>query len=1529
MLFRSKLTSGCESVEGLKDCKVILPDYNPAIDNHYDLHVSLLFNGKVFFEDTSEVIVEGAPAAEASFDFDRNNVAVNDPEGITLSLYLKDAKLHDGDYSDKIRFAFIDENGKATDKIVLLTDLSKKGPGLYKQTVGAKAKGVYVAKAMVTSDAEFSLNVEALSLNFTPKVISKEKSKIFLEPKEIWSDVIGGSNKPHETKVIFSPKHDNGTIADLGDTITFNLSSEDKALIPVKAKKVSDHYEAQVFASLFKDNNYAPREKVYDIKVVPYAEDADLGEGIFAQLLLHKLDFDAKAWVSDFKIDKDEISFKEKTFVEISLKGHNDTSFFAKDLHVAFVGSAKTFSTFGASEEDGEDATIGTLINSSENKYRVEFFAGEKAKTYKLGLYHKDELLRDVNVKVYDPSMSFVYSRLSVDRHSSYVIDKKGILLKLMARDGRDAPLVGASEQIGLTLKGSDGTVDVYETLEPFKETSPGIYALRVRSDKPITYEAIAYKILANGDKLYMTDKAQRISFGSYVMQAQLSSDRDNVSITDARGIGIRLTIQDAHGIAEQYDYSDRLSFVIKDEQGDSSNVRVLSSLKKLSDNVYGQFISAKVAGTYHIHVDSSKADFIIADNDLKVNFVQASLPAQGVMSLGEKELWWDELGNEAKPHETKVIFTPKHSDGTFAYLGEAIEFKLTNEGGSSIFVKAQKADDHYEALVKTSLFKSEDYAPRDKAYAIKILPFLEDLDFPSNNGAILLLHRPALKSDDWISDFKADKDALYFNEKTFVHVALKDNIEASIFAKDLRVAFVDQNQRGSEDATIGALTNSSGNAYKAEFFAGFESQTYEIGLYYKDKLLHVIDIKVYDPSMSFENSILSVDRSSSCVLDAQGILLQLTARDGRNAPLTGAADQIGFTLKGSDGTVDVYKTLEGFKETSSGLYSLRVGSDKARSYEVVAYKRLADGSKLYMTNKVQKISFVPYVMQAQLSSDRDNVSITDQKGIELRLTIEDLYGTAAQQDYSDKFSFIIKDAQGNSSNVRILSSLKKLSDNVYGQSISAKTAGTYYVEVNSSTRDFTIADNHLTVNFSKASLPVQSVMFLEKKEIWWDELGNKGKPHETKVIFTPKHSDGTFAYLGEEIAFKLTNEGGSSVLLIAQKLTDHYEALVKTASFKSEDYVPRDEAYAIKIVPFLSGLDFPSDSEAVLTLHRPVFNPDDWISEFKVDKDELYYKEKVFIDVVLKSYVETDAFMKDLRVAFADNTKEAREDAAIGELIYDSGNIYKVEFFAGSRSKAYKVGLYYKDKLLRTVDIKVYDPSMSFVHSRLSVDRHSSHIPDKNGVLLILFVCDERGTVISGISEQVGLTLKGSDGTIDAYETLEPFRETGPGTYTLRIRSDKPITYEAIAYKILSNGSKLYMTDKARKISFVPYVMQGKLSSDRDNISIADEKGIEICLTIEDPYGTAAQQDYSDQLSFVIKDEQGNSDNVRFLSNLKKLSDNVYGQFISAKVAGTYHIHVDASITDFAIADNHLKINFSQGSLPVRSAMPLGQKGF
>ena len=947
----------CNEISTLQQCKVTLPLYRKDGNNRYHLHVSLSLAGKVFFDGMTEISVD---PVEILFSQDKDRTSISDPEGITLSLHLKDTNFQGKDYDDKIHFEFTDENGKKTNSIRIINSFSKISSGFYKQTIGSTAPGIYFAKAILDKETGFSLTNTTLKLNFTTPKFPDKKSKISLESEEIWSNILGSMNKAHETKVVFHPISADGKFLYLGEEMAFKLNCEGVSpAITIPAERVNEHYEAKIAAILFTDKNYAPREGAYIIKVTPHIKGLKLEETFSTHLKLHKLNFDAKQWVSGFKAGKDALYFNEKTFIHVALKDNIEVSAFAKDLRVAFVDQVQKAS---------EDATMGVLTNSSDNAYKAEFFAGCRSKAYKVGLYYKDKLLRTVDIKVYDPSMSFENSKLFVDRISSHVPDKQGILLKLVARDSRNAPLTGAADQIGFTLKGSDGTVDVYKTLEGFKETSPGIYSLRVGSDKALSYEVVAYKRLSDGSKLYMTDKAQKISFVSYIMQAKLSSDRDNVSITDKKGMALRLTLEDPYGAAAQQDYSGKLSFVIKDEQGRSGNARVLSALKRLSNNIYEQFISAKTAGTYHVEVNSSIADFAIADNHLVVNFAKASLPSQGSMSLAEKELWWDELGNKGKPHETKVIYAPKHSDGTFAYLGEEIEFKLMNEGGPSVFVRAHKVADHYEALIKTSLFKSKDYTPRDKAYTINIIPFISGLDFPSNNGTALTLHRPVLSSDDWILDFKADKDALHFNEKSFIHVTLKNNAEIKEFVKNIRIGFVDKASQG--DNKLGHLVQQSDNAYRADFIAGTKVGSFKIGLFYGNSLLKDVSIKVSEcPKFSEENSTISFDKLSTYTISPDGITVTFTAKNGCNVPATGLGDRIGFRVSNLDGTATSSVTFGPVKEIEPGVYTQQMKSSHSASYMVTAYQ-IIGGEKRYYEKKKQQISFKKYELSSASTID-------------------------------------------------------------------------------------------------------------------------------------------------------------------------------------------------------------------------------------------------------------------------------------------------------------------------------------------------------------------------------------------------------------------------------------------------------------------------------------------------------------------------------------------------------------------------------
>ena len=78
-----------------------MPLYRKDGNNRYHLHVSLSLAGKVFFDGMTEISVD---PVEILFSQDKDRTSISDPEGITLSLHLKDTNFQGKDYDDKIHF---------------------------------------------------------------------------------------------------------------------------------------------------------------------------------------------------------------------------------------------------------------------------------------------------------------------------------------------------------------------------------------------------------------------------------------------------------------------------------------------------------------------------------------------------------------------------------------------------------------------------------------------------------------------------------------------------------------------------------------------------------------------------------------------------------------------------------------------------------------------------------------------------------------------------------------------------------------------------------------------------------------------------------------------------------------------------------------------------------------------------------------------------------------------------------------------------------------------------------------------------------------------------------------------------------------------------------------------------------------------------------------------------------------------------------------------------------------------------------
>ena len=427
------------------------------------------------------------------------------------------------------------------------------------------------------------------------------------------------------------------------------------------------------------------------------------------------------------------------------------------------------------------------------------------------------------------------------------------------------------------------------------------------------------------------------------------------LSITDKEGVEVRFTARSFCDTPIEEPLAWKLRFVLE-ENNKKADMRYLSPLKNVGPGIYSQRLGAKRPGVYVVKVYAIGDTGLESAYDLpevKVNFAKASLPSQGSISLAEKELWWDELGNKGKPHETKVIYTPKHNDGTFAYLGEEIAFKLTNEGGSSIFVAAQKAGDHYEALVKTASLKSEDYAPRDKAYAINITPFLSGIDFPSSHGTALTLHRPMLKFNDWVDIFVVKDERLHLKQPTYISLVLKNHAEIKEFAKHIRVGFV--NKASQEDNKLGHLVQQSNNAneYRADFTAGTKVGEFRIGFFFGDKLLKDASIRIVDPKLDLDKSFIGFGRVP-VILDPEGFIIKFAAVDTEGFPLYGKKDDFSFRLQ-PDMSLEAstnYDILSPLEETLPGLYEQRIRLKEFSGYTVYLLQREGDGWKVHWNEK-------------------------------------------------------------------------------------------------------------------------------------------------------------------------------------------------------------------------------------------------------------------------------------------------------------------------------------------------------------------------------------------------------------------------------------------------------------------------------------------------------------------------------------------------------------------------------------------------
>ena len=916
---------------------------------------------------------------------------------------------------------------------------------------------------------------------------------------------------------------------------------------------------------------------------------------------------------------------------------------------------------------------------------------------------------KDISVSVFVyPASNIVTefdARLTAENYKLRYNERTLMTLYIKDRqtgEPKDIPVNDLTISLASSLKGQAASKEAEVTgLRKASEEGPGVYHAFFTAGTVTGVYAV--EVYYKETEFLVSQRISVCEGGLSYEKSSLSADRDGVSITDKAGIDLVFTAKDGCDTPLS-NLSNKLYYVIKDEQQNDNNYRIISALKEVYPGVYSQRIAGNIKGNYEVTLYFSNEKLF----SINVHFTEAQVPEKFALMLEPDEIWQDILVNDSgkvlkstKPTKTRLILESKHSDGSFAYVGSHVDVSIFDENAN--FVKNTTLSflgGAYQGEFSST--EIEELAYRTSAYNYVFKPILESSIIPETAFATLKVHTLYPKPDDLDATLTVEKDKLYLGESTKVMLSLKNKVTdlpQDVPLKTLSLTLKSLGD-GPGSATLTGLINVREGLYEAVFSGGDTPNNYIIKLYYREQEKAFKLLSVCDNSISMTASDFVSDRTEASITDSDGITLKLFVRNGCGIGLENLKDKIRFEIRDLFGSDDGYAIISDIKELEPGVYSQRIRGKYVGTYQIKAYIK---GSN----------------------------------------NIEEAF---------------------------------------------AKT---------------------LKIDFTAAIAPYKASIELAPRTIWQQAEEHPYYPTKTHIRLKSTHEDGSFASLGKEIFFLISDGKEDEIRVRAELKGDIYETDLDSLSLSNLE--ERNMPYVYTVRPYLAGVDFFEDVKGILYVYAGKKKVSELEATLVADKTQLPYGGETKVTLTVRR--ASDHSLVALPVSSLQfgigSALHKRGPEAIDGFRQVSKGVYEALFKAGFESRDYTLyALYYQEELAKTA-ISICDFSFDVNKSSLKALSSQKPISDADGIEIRLAAVDSCGNMMSGLSDGIRFELVSATAGVDAVRFLSEVKEASPGIYVQHIGAKQAGSFKVRAY-IKNEGTETLLNFPDVTLTFKDAVVPG-----------------------------------------------------------------------------------------------------------------------
>lgn len=611
-----------------------------------------------------------------------------------------------------------------------------------------------------------------------------------------------------------------------------------------------------------------------------------------------------------------------------------------------------------------------TATTLSQCKVRLPAFKSDSANIYHLGFKllneGKEPVAQNIEIRIlknnsyqakFFPGNDFVFPKeggeITVE-----VLDEQGQLASL---DVKELKLFASLREDGIEKKGKS-LKSSREALKLFGKD--GIY----KASFPAKNEESFYLL-----EFYHLD--EKLAEGSVriidltQITVTLKKDRDNIPLSDAKGITLTAELRDRHGRPIN-NWADKLFLDIVEKRSNSKDdYRIIRALEEDSvvSGVYHQAVTGFHARTYKVFAYIKSLNGIqkpLNDEVCEISFMAANLPFSAKVTVDPESV------EQTSGHDkARIVLNSWHEDGSFAFLGKDIFLSIRDKNNVEVQqLNASFEEDHYEANFRALSLDKLDVSLAPYEYVI--VPLLGRKEFPEQQRGIINIYSAPFYSGEVEAILELDPKIVFLDEEVRLTLSLKKAKDQSFIDAPLKLIQIKllENPEGA-DYSFGSLERISTGRYSVNFVGRSKLGFYKFGAYFQRAEVAQAVVQVTRQDIIFaDQSKLYATPERQPVNDEKGIMLNFEARNGKGEALTGFVEKLRFEILYSEtGAKNFYKVTQALHENGNGLYQQAILGKSKGTYQVIVYA-LNDEEEVALKKISIEFDDPPYIEDLFLS---------------------------------------------------------------------------------------------------------------------------------------------------------------------------------------------------------------------------------------------------------------------------------------------------------------------------------------------------------------------------------------------------------------------------------------------------------------------------------------------------------------------------------------------------------------------------------